>query len=91
MGSPGRCTQPPPALAFPPSCHPASARSTACEWLVVAGARAQYKGTGTINGSGSYSFILTVIDGKASGGGGEDRFRPKVWGPGGVICDNQMG
>jgi len=65
--------------------------STAYEWLVVAGARAQYKGTGTINGSGSYSFLLTVIDGQQPGGGGVDRFRLKVWGPGGVIYDNQMG
>lgn len=65
--------------------------STAYEWLVVAGARAQYKGTGTINGSGSYNFILTVIDGQRPGGGGVDRFRLKVWGPGGVIYDNQVG
>lgn len=65
--------------------------STAYEWLVVAGARAQYKGTGTINGSGSYSFLLTVIDGQRPGGGGVDRFRLKVWGPGGVVYDNQMG
>lgn len=65
--------------------------STAYEWLVVAGARAQYKGTGTINGSGSYSFLLTVIDGQQPGGGGVDRFRLKVWGPGGVIYDNQVG
>jgi hypothetical protein len=65
--------------------------STAYEWLVVAGARAQYKGTGTINGSGSYSFLLTVIDGQKPGGGGVDRFRLKVWGPGGVIYDNQVG
>ena len=65
--------------------------STAYEWLVVAGARAQYKGTGTINGSGSYSFLLSVIDGQQPGGGGVDRFRLKVWGPGGVIYDNQVG
>jgi hypothetical protein len=65
--------------------------STDYEWLVVAGARAQYKGTGTINGSGSYSFMLTVIDGQRPGGGGVDRFRLKVWGAGGVVYDNQMG
>jgi hypothetical protein len=65
--------------------------STAYEWLVVAGARAQFKGTGTVNGSGGYNFILTAIDGQVSGGGGVDRFRLKVWGPGGVIYDNQMG
>jgi hypothetical protein len=65
--------------------------STVYEWLVVAGARAQYKGTGTVNGSGSYAFLLTVIDGQKPGGGGVDRFRLKVWGAGGVIYDNQMG
>jgi Putative Ig domain len=65
--------------------------STAYQWLVVAGARAQYKGTGTINGSGSYTFLLTAIDGQQPGGGGVDRFRLKIWGSGGVIYDNQMG
>ena len=60
------------------------------EWLVVGGARAQYKGTGTINGAGSYSFILTAIDGQVPGGGGVDKFRIKIWGSG-VIYDNQMG
>ena len=49
------------------------------DWLVVAGARAQYKGTGTINGAGSYKFMLTAIDGAVSGGGGVDRFRIKIW------------
>ena len=48
-------------------------------WLVVAGARAQYKGVGTINGSGSYDFLLTAIDGQINGGGGVDRFRIKIW------------
>jgi probable HAF family extracellular repeat protein len=49
------------------------------DWLVVAGARAQYKGTGTINGEGSYKFLLTAIDGDVQGGGGKDRFRIKIW------------
>ena len=39
-------------------------KSTSYEWLIVAGARAQFKGTGTINGSGSYNFLLTAIDGQ---------------------------
>ena len=38
-------------------------KSKVYEWLVVAGARAQFKGTGTVNGSGNYGFILTAIDG----------------------------
>jgi hypothetical protein len=35
--------------------------SSTYEWLVVAGHRAQYKGTGTINGSGNFGFMLTAI------------------------------
>jgi hypothetical protein len=68
-------------------------RSTAYQWLVIAGARAQYKGTGTINGSGEYGFLLTVIDGQINGGGGIDKFRIKIWdkGTGEIVYDNQMG
>ncbi len=66
-------------------------KSTAYDWLVVAGARAQYKGVGTINGSGSYNFMLTAIDGQASGGGGVDKFRIKIWSGGGMVYDNQVG
>lgn len=39
------------------------------DWLVVGGARAQYKGTGTINGAGTYKFMLTAVDGQINGGG----------------------
>jgi probable HAF family extracellular repeat protein len=49
------------------------------DWLVVSGARAQYKGIGTINGTGNYQFLLTAVDGAISGGGGKDRFRIKIW------------
>lgn len=49
--------------------------SSSYDWLVVSGARAQYKGTGTINGSGSYKFMLSAIDGQVNGAGGTDRFR----------------
>ena len=68
-------------------------KSVAYQWLVVAGAKAQYKGTGTINGAGDYGFLLTAIDGQLSGGGGVDRFRIKIWdvASGNVVYDNQMG
>lgn len=68
-------------------------KSTSYDWLVIAGARAQYKGSGTINGSGDYAFILTAIDGQQAGGGGVDRFRIKIWDKvtGDVIYDNQPG
>lgn len=66
--------------------------STWYDWLVVAGARAQFKGRGTVNGAGDYGFLLTAIDGEVSGGG-VDRLRLKVWdhATGTVIYDNQLG
>ena len=68
-------------------------KSTAYEWLVVSGARAQYKGSGRINGAGDYRFMLTAIDGQINGGGGNDRFRIKIWdqASGAIIYDNQRG
>ncbi len=66
--------------------------STAYEWLVVAGARAQFKGWGTINGAGSYTFLLTAIDGDLLGVKKTDAFRIKIVdNGGGVIYDNQRG
>ena len=66
--------------------------SGACEWLVVAGARAQYKGTGAVNGVAGYSFLLTATDGQVAGGGGVDRFRIKVWAASGeIVYDNALG
>jgi len=68
-------------------------KSTVYEWLVVAGARAQYKGSGTINGGGDYDFRLTAIDGQAPGGGGADKFRITIWdrASGGIVYDNRRG
>ena len=54
-------------------------KSTSYDWLVIAGAKAQYKGSGTINGAGDYGFILTGIDGTQAGGGGTDKLRLKVY------------
>ncbi len=63
------------------------------EWLVVAGAKAQYRGIGTINGAGEYGFMLKAIDGQISGGGGVDKFRIKIWDKATdqVIYDNKLG
>ncbi len=36
--------------------------STSYEWLVVAGNKAQFKGEGTINGQGSYKFMISADD-----------------------------
>lgn len=68
-------------------------KSSSYEWLVIAGARAQYKGTGTINGAGNYGFMLTAIDGQLPGGGGTDKFRIKIWDKATdtMIYDNMLG
>lgn len=49
------------------------------DWLVIAGARAQYKGLGSINGKDGFQFLLTAIDGDLIGKGTRDRFRIKIW------------
>ena len=69
-------------------------KSSVYEWLVVAGAKAQFKGSGTINGSGHYGFLLMAIDGQTNGGGGADKFRIKIWdmdNGNAVVYDNQIG
>jgi PKD repeat protein len=68
-------------------------RSTQYQWLVVAGAKSQYKGSGTVNGAGSFNFLLTATDGALQGGGGQDRLRLKVWDPqtGDLVYDNAAG
>lgn len=67
--------------------------SESYDWLIVAGAKAQYKGVGTINGAGNYGFMLTAIDGQVNGGGGIDKFRIKIWdrADGHLVYDNMLG
>jgi hypothetical protein len=72
--------------------------SDSYEWLVVAGARAQFKGTGTINGSGEYKFMLKALDAAINENDAfdVDRFRIKIWeedeyGSESVIYDNGLG
>ena len=61
------------------------------DWLVITGAKAMYKGTGTINGMGEYKFMLSAIDADINENDsfGVDRFRIKIWDDT-VIYDNQM-
>jgi hypothetical protein len=69
-------------------------RSTSYQWLVIAGRKAQYKGTGEIAGAtGGYGFLITAIDGALVAGGGPDEFRIKIWdiGTGTVVYDNKAG
>ncbi|GAA4934066.1 VWA domain-containing protein [Streptomyces coeruleoprunus] len=57
------------------------------QWLVVAGNKATFKGTGTVNGTAGYSFMLTATDGSP------DRFRMKIWKTADdtPVYDNQVG
>lgn len=61
------------------------------DWLVVSGAKAQFKGDGTLNGQAGYHFLLTATDGQQPGGGGVDRFRIKIWNGDGLVYDNGLG
>ena len=56
--------------------------SSSYEWLVVnqAGSNAQFKGAGTINGAGNYTFMLWATDGdKDTNPLTLDTFRIKIW------------
>ncbi|MDH4139272.1 MAG: PKD domain-containing protein [Coriobacteriia bacterium] len=62
------------------------------QWLVIAGYRAMYKGTGDLNGLPGYHFMLTGIDNERNPLR-EDGFRIKIWdsASGEIVYDNQMG
>jgi uncharacterized protein len=54
-----------------------SFRSVNYQWLVVAGANTQFKGTGVVNDTGHYGFLLSATDGQFSDG--IDKFHIKIW------------
>ena len=64
------------------------------DYLSISGPKAQFKGSGKVIGDQSgYVFLLTVIDGQATGGGGVDKIRMKIYNKNTnvVIYDNQPG
>lgn len=67
--------------------------STSYDWLVITGAKAHFRGTGRVDGSGSYGFQITAIDGQDHDASGPDRIRIRVWdsGSGRVVYDSQPG
>ena len=67
--------------------------STSYDWLVVTsitgGYKAQFQGSGTINGTGSYGFLVTVTD-----KGSTDTYRIRIWDKNAgnaVVYDNEPG
>jgi PKD repeat protein len=68
-------------------------KSSSYAWLVVTGAttKAYWLGTGTVNGVAGHGFLVSVIDGRTSGG--PDRFRIRIWrlSDGWVLVDTQPG
>ena len=68
--------------------------SDSYDWLVIAGPKAMYKGTGTINGEGNHGFMLTAIDEKLTPSTDVDLFRIKIWDKDNgdaIVYDNQIG
>ncbi|MFC1717451.1 T9SS type A sorting domain-containing protein [Candidatus Poribacteria bacterium] len=69
--------------------------SESYDWLVLAGHKAMFKGTGAINDGGDYGFLLSATDAALTPSTDEDLFRIKIWDrtveneP--VVYDNQMG
>jgi PKD repeat protein len=64
------------------------------DWLVLAGPKAQLKGTGTIDGAGNYGFMLTIVDAELAPGTDVDLFRIKIWDRekgDALVYDSQMG
>jgi predicted extracellular nuclease len=48
-------------------------KSRSFDWLVVTGSKAQLRGAGTVNGAGTYEFLLVAEDGRP------DRLSLKIW------------
>jgi len=68
--------------------------SSLYDWLVIAGSKAKFKGGGTINGTGTYGFMISAVDGDLQQNGEEDMFRIKIWDKlegDAVVYDNLIG
>ena len=66
-------------------------KATSYDWMVINGAKAIYRGSGTVNGAGNYGFLVSAISGDISGG--QDLIRFKIWdkATNTVIFDNGAG
>ncbi len=68
-------------------------KSFTYDFMVLAGGKATFKGTGTVNDVPGYSFYITAIDGEVHTAYDFDTFRIRIWETetGYWIYDNQMG
>lgn len=66
--------------------------STSINWLMVNNDQAIFVGSGKVNGAGSYSFLVSLIDGNLDGNKKSDLLRIVIKdNNGGVVFDNQPG
>jgi hypothetical protein len=63
-------------------------RSTAFDWLAIAGSTVRLQGSGTLNGEPGYAFAVVATDGVSN-----DAIRVRIWHitTGAVVYDNQPG
>ena len=64
--------------------------STSYDWLVVSDNRATYAGSGVLNGTAGYGFLVSVVDG-GKPRIGNDRIRVVIWQIGGANVFDQSG
>ena len=64
--------------------------STSYDWLVVSGTHAYLKGSGKVNSTGSYGFLISTV---VNAGTTQQLFRVKIWekATGSVLYDTQPG
>lgn len=68
--------------------------SSSYEWMVIAGAKAMYKGVGTINNAGNFGFQLSAIDAALTPSTNEDLFRIRIFDKDNnhaLVYDNKVG
>jgi len=68
--------------------------SDSYDWLVIAHHKAMYKGVGTVNGQGTYGFMISAIDEALTPSTNVDLFRIKIWDKDNgdvIVYDNKMG
>ncbi len=69
-------------------------QSTGYDWLVINGGHALYQGSGTVNGTGNFGFVVAAVDGQFNGGSGPDAIRVRLWDKAhgnAVVYDTQPG